>query len=214
MKIAIDGPAGSGKSTVAKLLAKRLGFEYVDTGAMYRAIAWKAFRSGYSPNDRPGISKIIESTTFSLKNNQLFMDGSPIGDEIRTSEISMLSSAIAKIPEVRAFLTEEQRKLAANRDVVMEGRDIGTVVLPDAEYKFFIKASAEERAKRRLSQLKEIGIDAEYETILKEIVARDINDSSRDIAPLKPADDAIVIDTTDMPLEEVINYILKRMGIE
>ncbi|OAA28474.1 cytidylate kinase [Kosmotoga arenicorallina S304] len=214
MKIAIDGPAGSGKSTIAKLLAEKLGFEYIDTGAMYRALAWKMLRSGYSCELKEDIEKVIKNSAFSLKESKLLLDGAPVGEEIRTSKISLLASRIATIPEIRAFLTGEQRKLAENRDVVMEGRDIGTVVLPDAEYKFYITASPRERARRRYKQLKEMGINADYDAILREISYRDENDSSREIAPLKPADDAIVIDTTGMNLSEVIRLILKRMKLQ
>ncbi|MBO8166766.1 MAG: (d)CMP kinase [Kosmotoga sp.] len=214
MKVAIDGPAGSGKSTVAKLLAKELGFEYIDTGAMYRALAWKMLKHGYSYESKTDIEKVIQNTIFSFESPNLLMDNATIGDEIRTSEISLLASKIATISEIRAFLTREQRKLAENRDLVMEGRDIGTVVLPDADYKFYITASPEERAKRRYNQLKKMGIDADFNAILREISFRDKNDSSREIAPLKPAGDAIVIDTTEMPLNEVIKLILKKMKFQ
>lgn len=211
MKIAIDGPAGSGKSTVAKILAKRLGFTYVDTGAMYRAVAWKLKQYNIDPNNPDALRQLLENTQFSISDSTLCMDGRRIGDEIRTPEISRLSSEVAKIAEVRHFLTEEQRRIAQKGDVIMEGRDIGTVVIPDADLKFFITATPEERARRRYEQLKRLGIEANYDRILNELVQRDQNDSSREIAPLKPAKDAIIIDTTNMTIDEVIDLLLRKV---
>ncbi|MDK2954277.1 (d)CMP kinase [Kosmotoga sp. DU53] len=211
MKIAIDGPAGSGKSTVAKMLAERLGFTYVDTGAMYRAVAWKLKQHDIDPDNTDALRELLENTQFSISDSVLCMDGRKIGDEIRTPEISRLSSDVAKIAEVRRFLTAEQRRIAEKGNVIMEGRDIGTVVIPDADLKFFITASPEERARRRYEQLKRLGIEANYDRILNELIQRDRNDSSREIAPLKPAEDAIIIDTTNMTIDEVLDLLVRKV---
>jgi len=211
MKIAIDGPAGSGKSTVAKMLAERLGFTYVDTGAMYRAVAWKLKQHDIDPDNTNALRELLENTQFSISDSVLCMDGRKIGDEIRTPEISRLSSDVAKIAEVRHFLTAEQRRIAEKGNVIMEGRDIGTVVIPDADLKFFITASPEERARRRYEQLKRLGIEANYDRILNELIQRDRNDSSREIAPLKPAEDAIIIDTTNMTIDEVLDLLVRKV---
>jgi len=211
MKIAIDGPAGSGKSTVAKMLAERLGFTYVDTGAMYRAVAWKLKQHDIDPDNTDALRELLENTQFSISDSVLCMDGRKIGDEIRTPEISRLSSDVAKIAEVRHFLTAEQRRIAEKGNVIMEGRDIGTVVIPDADLKFFITASPEERARRRYEQLKRLGIEANYDRILNELIQRDRNDSSREIAPLKPAEDAIIIDTTNMTIDEVLDLLVRKV---
>ncbi|ACR78937.1 (d)CMP kinase [Kosmotoga olearia] len=211
MKIAIDGPAGSGKSTVAKMLAERLGFTYVDTGAMYRAVAWKLKQHDIDPDNTDALRELLENTQFSISDSVLCMDGRKIGDEIRTPEISRLSSDVAKIAEVRHFLTAEQRRIAEKGNVIMEGRDIGTVVIPDADLKFFITASPEERARRRYEQLKRLGIEANYDRILNELIQRDRNDSSREIAPLKPAKDAIIIDTTNMTIDEVLDLLVRKV---
>lgn len=211
MKIAIDGPAGSGKSTVAKMLAERLGFTYVDTGAMYRAVAWKLKQHDIDPDNTNALRELLENTQFSISDSVLCMDGRKIGDEIRTPEISRLSSDVAKIAEVRRFLTAEQRRIAEKGNVIMEGRDIGTVVIPDADLKFFITASPEERARRRYEQLKRLGIEANYDRILNELIQRDRNDSSREIAPLKPAEDAIIIDTTNMTIDEVLDLLVRKV---
>ncbi len=208
MRIAIDGPAGSGKSTVAKLVALDLNFVYIDTGAMYRALALKAHRLKIEFSDESSMVEMMNHTYFSLSENGITLDGRPLGEEIRTSEVSMLSSDIARYPYVRTYLTEQQRNLSRQGNVVMEGRDIGTVVLPDAELKIFLTASIEERARRRyaehLSSLKEI----DYESVLQEMKVRDFNDSSRKIAPLKPAKDAILLDTTGLSISEVVQKVV------
>ncbi|MFO7881693.1 MAG: (d)CMP kinase [Kosmotogaceae bacterium] len=208
MKIAIDGPAGSGKSCVASRIAKRLAYVYVDTGAMYRSLAWKAHKNNINIYDKKELNKLIKTTVFSLFEGKLEMDEKPINSEIRTAIISKKSSEIAKLQQVRDFLTTEQRKLAKKNDVVMEGRDIGTVVLQNAEFKFFLEASKEERARRRLKQMVSMGLEGSYDEILQEIINRDKNDSSRSLAPLKPADDAIKIDTTNLTINEVVELIL------
>ncbi|TYB90886.1 MAG: (d)CMP kinase [Kosmotoga sp.] len=208
MKIAIDGPAGSGKSCVASETAKRLGYVYIDTGAMYRSLAWKAYKNEIDIYNEEELDNLVKTTTFSLSDGNLKMDGELINSEIRTTEISKKSSEIAKLHQVRNFLTKEQRKIAEKTSVVMEGRDIGTVVLQDAEFKFFLKASKDERARRRLKQMQSMGLNGHYEEILQEIVDRDKNDSSRSLAPLKPSKDAIKIDTTNLSIDEVVETIL------
>lgn len=208
MKIAIDGPAASGKSCVASKIAKRLGFVYIDTGAMYRSLAWKAYKNKIDIYNKKELDRLIKETTFSLFEGNLKMDGKFINSEIRTAEISKKSSEIAKLEPVRNFLTSEQRKIAKKTPVVMEGRDIGTVVLKDAEFKFFLKASKEERARRRLKQMQSLGLNGSYEQILQEIIDRDKNDSSRSLAPLKPSEDAIRIDTTSLSICQVVETIL------
>lgn len=211
MKIAIDGPAGSGKSTVAKLVAKRLGFNYIDTGAMYRALGWKSVNMGIELTDIESLSSMLEDTRFSFNKGKLCLDGRILGEEIRTQKMSKMASDISKLKVIRDYLTTEQRFLAENSDVVMEGRDIGTVVLPDAKLKVFLTASPEERARRRLLQLEKMGKKSDYDEILNSIIDRDKNDSTRELAPLKPADDAIILDTTGMSIDEVIDSIVQKV---
>lgn len=212
MIIAIDGPAGSGKSTVAKLVAKKLGFFYLDTGAMYRAVAYKMKKENLSEKE---LIEKLGSIDLRLldtdKGIKVILDGEDITGKIRTEEIGKLASQIAKIPEIREKLVQLQRKIALEaKNAVLEGRDIGTVVFPDAELKIFMTASPEERAKRRYLQLKEKGENPNYEDILRSVLERDKADMERKIAPLKPAKDAIVIDTTNKTIEEVVNIIVAK----
>ncbi len=212
LRIAIDGPAASGKSTIARRVAEKLGFTYVDTGAMYRALALKAFREGVDIADTDSLREsIVEKTDFAIIDGELAMDCRPISNEIRSEKVSVLSSRIARIPDVRSFMIEEQRKLAKDGRVVMEGRDIGTVVLPDAEIKIFLTASASERARRRTLQLRSMGQCADEAEVLRDIRQRDLNDSSRSLAPLRSADDAITIDTTNMTLDEIIEIVVEKV---
>ncbi len=212
LRIAIDGPAASGKSTIARRVAEKLGFTYVDTGAMYRAMALKAFREGVDIADTDSLREsIVEKTDFAIIDGELAMDCRPISNEIRSEKVSVLSSRIARIPDVRSFMKEEQRKLAKDGRVVMEGRDIGTVVLPDAEIKIFLTASASERARRRTLQLRSMGQCADEAEVLRDIRQRDLNDSSRSLAPLRSADDAITIDTTNMTLDEIIEIVVEKV---
>jgi len=212
LRIAIDGPAASGKSTIARRVAEKLGFTYVDTGAMYRALALKAFREGVDIADTDSLREsIVEKTDFAIIDGELAMDCRPISNEIRSEKVSVLSSRIARIPDVRSFMKEEQRKLAKDGRVVMEGRDIGTVVLPDAEIKIFLTASASERARRRTLQLRSMGQCADEAEVLRDIRQRDLNDSSRSLAPLRSADDAITIDTTNMTLDEIIEIVVEKV---
>ena len=211
--IAIDGPSGAGKSTVAKAVAKRLGYFYLNTGAMYRAVALFLKRKGVKPGEKIP-SDIFENVSLDFDDEgNIYLNGENVSEKIITPEISKLASDFSKYPEVRKFLTEQQRKIGSSRPSVLEGRDIGTVVFPDAKYKFYLDASPEERAKRRYKQLKEKNPDLQisFEEILKQQIERDKQDSSREIAPLKKANDAIYIDTTGMEIEDVIERILKTV---
>ncbi len=220
ISVALDGPAGAGKSTVAKGAAKELGFIYVDTGALYRTVGLKFLRDGYTTEldcDIESVLKTIEVNIRFIDGVQhVFLNGEDVSDEIRTPEASMMASAVSAKPPVRAFLLEMQRKLAKENNVLMDGRDIGTVVLPDATLKFFVTASVSERADRRFRELKEKGMDVNYDDIYKDIETRDYNDSHREIAPLKPAEDSVIFDTTGNTLEEsvdkLVNMIRERIG--
>ncbi len=203
MQIAIDGPAGSGKSTVAKKIAEKLNIIYIDTGAMYRAITLKL-----KDIDKKYYQEACNNTNIEFINNKIFLDGKDVSSQIRSEEISKLTSDISKIDFVRKKLVSIQKEIADKNSVVMEGRDITTVVLPDADYKFYLNASPEIRAKRRTLQLKEKGLNADYEEILRDIKKRDNNDIKRENSPLKVADDAIVIDSSNLTAEEAIEIIL------
>lgn len=203
MQIAIDGPAGSGKSTVAKKIAEKLNIIYIDTGAMYRAITLKL-----KDIDKKYYQEACNDTNIEFINNKIFLDGKDVSSQIRSEEISKLTSDISKIDFVRKKLVSIQKEIADKNSVVMEGRDITTVVLPDADYKFYLSASPEIRAKRRTLQLKEKGLNADYEEILRDIKKRDKNDIKRENSPLKVADDAIVIDSSNLTAEESIEKIL------
>lgn len=216
INVAIDGPAGAGKSTIAKRASKELGFIYVDTGALYRTVALNALRNGVADTKNPDeVIPTLKDVKVSLK----FVDGEQhvfLGDEdvstaIRQNEVSMAASNVSSIPEVRAFLFDLQRDIAKNNDCIMDGRDIGTVVLPDAKIKIFLTASAEARADRRFKELQEKGQDVPYETILKEIKERDYQDMNRETAPLKQAEDAVLVDTTTLNLEESIEHMIKTI---
>ncbi len=211
MIIAIDGPSGAGKSTVARLLSKELGFDYIDTGAMYRALAYKAFRQNIDINEDE-VSEMLKKTNIDYYDNKIFLDGEDVENEIRKEAISIAASKISALKIVREKMVEIQHKIAVNKNAVLEGRDIGTVVFPDADYKFFITASLEERAKRRYEQLIDNNIKADYESVLKDMIKRDENDSKRQFSPLKMAEDAILIDTSYMNLTEVINIITGYIG--
>ena len=213
INIAIDGPAGAGKSTVAKTISKNLGIIYLDTGAMYRAVALKAIRSGLDTKDADALAGLVKDIDIRIEYNngeqRIFLDGVDVSGEIRTPEVSIGASNVAVIPAVRIKLVELQREIAENNNVVMDGRDIGTYVLPDARYKFFVTASLEERAKRRYEELLAKGmIGAVYEDVMQDIAFRDQNDSSRAFAPLSRASDAVEIDTTCMNPEQVADRIL------
>ena len=214
--IAIDGPAGAGKSTIAKEAAKELGFIYVDTGALYRSIGLHACRSGVDKDDREKIIALLDGLDVRLSFNEkgeqiVLLNGEDVSSLIRTPEISMYASAVSAIPEVRAFLLDLQRNMAKTNNVIMDGRDIGTVILPDAKVKIFLSASAEDRARRRYEELIEKGESVTYEEVLKDAKERDYNDSHRAAAPLKPADDAIMVDTTGQTKDESVKLLIKIM---
>lgn len=218
MKIAIDGPAGAGKSTISKGAAKRLGFVYIDTGAMYRAIGFAAVRRGIDTSDAEGVKAILDDVEVSIRHDEsgqlIFLNGEDVSTDIRLPEISVAASNVAVIPEVRLKLVELQRKLAADTDVIMDGRDIGTYVLPDAELKIFLTATVEERANRRCRELREKGVETDFEAVKKDMEYRDKNDSGREFAPLKPAEDSVYMDNTDMTLEESIDKVCELARAE
>ena len=212
--IAIDGPAGAGKSSLSKEVARELSFIYVDTGALYRTIGLAASRKGISMDDKDGIVSLLDEIEVKLAFNDegtqiVLLNGEDVSGYIRTPQASMYASAVSAIPEVRAFLLDLQRNMAKNDNVIMDGRDIGTVVLPDAKIKIFLTASAEKRAMRRYKENIEKGIDVSYEDVLKDVNERDYNDSHRAIAPLKPAEDSITVDTSDYDFEGSKNLLLK-----
>lgn len=211
MKIAIDGPAGAGKSTISKATAKRLGFIYIDTGAMYRAVGLAAVRRGINTTDADAVISILDDINITISydesGQQIFLNGENVSADIRLPEISVAASNVAVIPSVRLKLVELQRELAAHNDVLMDGRDIGTYVLPDAEVKIFLTASVEERAKRRYRELIGKGIKADITEVKTDMEYRDKNDSEREFAPLKPAEDSIILDNTDLSLEQSVNEI-------
>ena len=220
-KIAIDGPSGAGKSTVAKAVAKEMGIVYVDTGALYRTVGYYVRQKNVSPKDAEGVGKLLPEIKIEVKYENgvqnVYLNGENPGDKIRQPEISMYASAVSAIPAVRAFLLETQKEIARQNSVVMDGRDIGTVILPDAEVKIFMTASNEARAKRRYNELVAKGQDVKYEDVLSEMIERDQNDKNRDIAPAVPAADAIMMDNSDMSVEENVRAVLdiiKQKGLE
>ena len=213
MKIALDGPSGAGKSTVAKALAKRLGVIYVDTGALYRTIGLFVKENGVDKNDTKGVVALLPKINLNMEftNGEqiITLNGKRVGDEIRTGEIAMYASAVSAIPDVRAFLLNTQRDIAARNSVVMDGRDIGTVILPDAEVKVFMVASPEARAKRRYLELTAKGENCTLESVLSDIIERDKNDSTRKTAPCVPASDAVIFDNSDYDVEGSVDEVVK-----
>lgn len=220
--IAIDGPSGAGKSTIAKALASSLGFIYVDTGAIYRTVGLYMYRIGVSTEDAAGIEAHLCEVHPELRHadgvQKMFLNGEDVTDKIRTPIISKYASVVSAVPAVRAFLFRMQRDLADTHNVIMDGRDIGTVILPEAQVKIFLTASAEARADRRVKQLAEKGETCDYAEILAAIRERDARDSGRDIAPLKAADDAVLLDTSELNLEESIaaakKIVLERLAAQ
>ena len=221
VSIAIDGPAGAGKSTMAKRVAEMLGYFYVDTGALYRTVGLHVMRNGVSPADEVSIKKLLRDLDISFYYAQdgtqrMSLNGEDVSDAIRTPDISHYASAVSALASVRAFLLDMQRNMANKHSVVMDGRDIGTIVLPNASVKLFLTAKAEERARRRWKELREKGGEYDYETVLTDLIGRDKADSERPIAPLKAAQDAVVLDTTDLDpeatLSEILRIIKERTG--
>lgn len=215
INIAIDGPAGAGKSTIAKLIAKEKGFIYLDTGAMYRALAVYALKNGVDPLDEKSVDKLVVGVNMDIKYidgvQHIIVCGEDVTSKIRENHVSKAASDISAHPSVRIKLVELQREFAKNHDVVLDGRDIGTFVLPDTPYKFYLTASEEVRAMRRVKDLAERGQTVEFNTVLEEIKQRDYNDSHRQFAPLRQADDAVFIDSSDMSIEEVKDFILSKI---
>ena len=213
--IAIDGPAGAGKSTISKLIAKNLGINYIDTGAMYRAITYKCLKLGIDINDRQKVVDLCSRTEVDFVDNSIYLDGVRLGEEIRTLEVSSKVSDVAKIPQVREFLLEKQREIGKRSDVILDGRDVGTHIFPDTKYKFFLNASAQERGRRRYQELIDKGQSVVLEEIIEDIKKRDYIDSTREVAPLVKADDAIEVDSTSMTIDQVVTYIsdmVRRIG--
>lgn len=213
--IAIDGPAGAGKSTISKLIAKNLGINYIDTGAMYRAITYKCLKSGIDINDRQKVVDLCSRTEVDFVDNSIYLDGVRLGEEIRTLEVSSKVSDVAKIPQVREFLLKKQREIGKRSDVILDGRDVGTHIFPETKYKFFLNASAQERGRRRYQELVDKGQTVILEDIIEDIKKRDYIDSTREVAPLVKADDAIEVDSTSMTIDQVVTYIsdmVRRIG--
>lgn len=213
--ITIDGPAGAGKSTIARNVAERLGYFYLDTGAMYRSVAWKVLEAGIDPEREDAVAELFEGSDWQVRTGKsgtrYTLDGKDLTDEIRSSKVTEMASRLAQYPSVRMILVGWQRKLASQRPSVIEGRDTGTVVFPDAGHKFYLDADPEERARRRMKELEEKGEEVAFQSLCDEIRERDRRDMTREIAPLKKADDAISVDTTGMSIDEVIQTINRHI---
>lgn len=212
ISIAIDGPSGAGKSTISKAAAKRFGYIYVDTGAIYRTIGLAAKLRNIDSADSRAVISMLPELNIEIEYNEsgaqcMLLDGADVSEDIRLPEVSMLASKVAAIPEVREYLVDMQRKMAERYDVVMDGRDIGTVILPNADLKIFLTASSEDRARRRYEELLQKGIKESFEDVLKDLIKRDEQDTQRAAAPLKAADDAVLLDTSGNTLEESINAV-------
>ena len=213
MAIALDGPAGAGKSTIARRVAEQLGILYLDTGAMYRAIGLKATRSGYDPKDEAAVATLLETTDLDIRfvdgQQQVWLDGENVSEAIRTPQASRAASDVSTLPVVRRRLVEIQQDIASRQSLIMDGRDIGTYVLPNAAHKFFLTASLDERARRRLQDLRNRGdAAATLEEVRTDIEYRDRQDTQRSFAPLRQADDAVLVDTTDLTIDQVVETIL------
>lgn len=214
--VAIDGPSGAGKSTLARALAKELGFVYVDTGAIYRSVGYYAYQRGIDPADGAAVEALLPEVQLEMVYREdglqhMILNGEDVTKEIRLPEISMYASRVSAIPAVRAFLMDMQRDMARTHSVIMDGRDIGTVVLPQADVKLFLTASAEDRARRRCLELEERGTPEPYEKLLEEMQERDRNDSSRSAAPLRPAEDAVILDTTGNTFQQSFDLLLQTI---
>lgn len=212
--IAIDGPGGAGKSTIAKLVASELGIDYIDTGAMYRAVAYKTISGNVDVSDETALKTMLDDTDIDFRDGSIYLDDKCIDKEIRTPEISRMASSVSALQPVREKLVELQRGMGRKKSVIMDGRDIGTNVLTDADYKFFMTASAEERAERRYKELIEKGESVTFDEVLADINQRDKNDMERELNPLRKAHDAVEIDTTGLSIKEVVALILKNVVSE
>ena len=212
MKIAIDGPAGAGKSATAKAIAKEMNFIYVDTGALYRGVGLYAIRKGKNPASIEEVVPLLAEIKIEMRHEEgeqhIFLNGEDVSDKIRTESVSAAASAVSAIPAVRDFLFDMQRDIAEKNDVVMDGRDIGTVVLPDAQLKIFLTAKPEVRAERRMKQLAEKGIETPFDDVLVDVIQRDYNDTNRDFRPLRLADDVILFDNSELNFEETVEKII------
>ena len=212
IRIAIDGPSGAGKSSIAKAIAARLGIVYVDTGALYRTIGYYVRGKGFARTDVAGIISCLPDIVIEVRYENgaqhVYLNGEDLGDRIREPEISMYASAVSAVPEVRAFLLDTQRDIAAKNSVIMDGRDIGTVILPNADVKIFMTASNEARAERRTKELLAKGMEARYEDVLREMIERDHNDSTRAVAPAVAAPDAELLDNSNLTIEETVEAVL------
>ncbi len=214
MIIAIDGPAGSGKGTVAEFVAEKLGLTRIDTGAMYRCVALETLREGVSIDNKKKIIEIAKAIEIRFDEKQnVYLNGENVTKEIRSAEVSSTVSSVSPIPEVREEMVKQQRALAKGLNVIMEGRDIGTVVFPNADFKFYLDASLDERARRRLLQNSENNVGMSFEDIRKNLEKRDYDDSHREVGALIRCDDQIYIDSTNMTIEEVVEYILQKVGV-
>lgn len=215
--VTVDGPAGSGKSTIAKIIAKKYGFTYLDTGAMYRMIALYALKNSIDLQDSKAIETMLKNTKLDVVGNQFFLNGKDVSDEIRTPRVSAIVSPVSAIKEVRVKLVDLQREISKGKSVILDGRDIGTVVFPNGDVKIYLVASPEERAKRRLKEYEEKGVEADYESVLTSIKERDFIDSTRKESPLKKAEDAHEIDSSTMSIDEVVEviskYIDEKIGV-
>ena len=213
INVAVDGPAGAGKSTVSRAAAKAMGYIYVDTGALYRAVGVNALRNGIDTKDRQAVAESLSDISVNLVfengEQKVLINGEDVSAEIRTPDASMAASDVSAVPKVRDFLFDLQRNIASKNNCIMDGRDIGTVVLPNAKVKVFLTASPEERAMRRFRELSEKGSTVKYEEVLEDLIKRDYNDSHREVAPLKQADDAVLLDTTGMTLEQSVESLIR-----
>ena len=213
-KIAIDGPSGAGKSTIAKRVAQELAIDYIDTGAMYRAVGLKMLRLGIPMEENEVLLEMLGNTDVDFSEGKVYLDGEDVSGLIRTQEVSKAASDCSAFASVRRKLVELQQAMGRRKSVIMDGRDIGTVVLRDAEYKFYLTATAEERAMRRYKELREKGSEDTYEKVLEDVNKRDYNDTHREVDPLRQAEDAVLIDSTHMSVDEVVDFIISRVRTE
>jgi cytidylate kinase len=213
-KIAIDGPSGAGKSTIAKRVAQELAIDYIDTGAMYRAVGLKMLRLGIPMEENEVLLEMLGNTDVDFSEGKVYLDGEDVSGLIRTQEVSKAASDCSAFASVRRKLVELQQAMGRRKSVIMDGRDIGTVVLRDAEYKFYLTATAEERAMRRYKELREKGSEDTYEKVLEDVNRRDYNDMHREVDPLRQAEDAVLIDSTNMSVDEVVDFVISRVRAE